>query len=78
MFVRAGLAEIEQVIHDVEITHADFVHAVFLHDRLDMAVAAGDITRADADAFVAALEERARAGAFFANAFGYNVAGTKV
>jgi ubiquinone/menaquinone biosynthesis C-methylase UbiE len=78
MFVRAGLAEIEQVIHDVEITHADFVHAVFLHDRLDMAVATGDITRADADAFVAALEERARAGAFFANAFGYNVAGTKV
>jgi ubiquinone/menaquinone biosynthesis C-methylase UbiE len=77
MFLRAGLAEVEQVIHDVEITHPDFVQAVFLHDRLDMAVAAGDITRADADGFVAALEARHRNGTFFANAFGYNVAGTK-
>jgi SAM-dependent methyltransferase len=77
MFLRAGLAEVEQVIHDVEITHPDFVQAVLLHDRLDMAVAASDITRADADGFVAALEARHRNGTFFANAFGYNVAGTK-
>jgi ubiquinone/menaquinone biosynthesis C-methylase UbiE len=77
MFVRAGMAEIEQAIYDVEITHADFVHAVFLHDRLDMAVKAGEIQRAEADGFVAALEARHREGTFFANAFGYNVAGTK-
>ena len=78
MFVRAGMAEIEQAIYDVEITHPDYVHAVFLHDRLDMAVKAAEITREEADAFVAALEDRHRGGTFFANAFGYNVAGTRV
>ena len=78
MFVRAGLIEIEQAIYDVEITHSDFVHAVFLHDRLGMAVNAGEITREEADGFVAALEARHRDGTFFANAFGYNVAGTKM
>jgi ubiquinone/menaquinone biosynthesis C-methylase UbiE len=76
MFVRAGLTEVEQDIKDVEILHADFVRGVFLHDRLNAAVDAGEITREDADRFVAALEKRQRDGTFFANAFGYNVAGT--
>jgi ubiquinone/menaquinone biosynthesis C-methylase UbiE len=78
MFVRAGLADIEQAVKAFEITHPDFVPMVFLHDRLDTAVADGDVTREEADGFVAALEERHRNGTFFANAFGYNVAGTKV
>jgi SAM-dependent methyltransferase len=77
MFVRAGLSDIEQIVRDLEIRHSDFVQAVFLHDRLDMAVGTGEITRAEADDFVAALEQRQRDGTFFANAFGYNVAGTK-
>ena len=56
----------------------DSLRCAAIAKSIIMAVAAGDITRADADGFVAALEERARAGAFFANAFGYNVAGTKM
>ena len=78
MFVRAGLVDIEQAVKIYEITHPDFVNMVFLHDRLDMAIAAGDITRDEADRFAAALADRHRDGTFFADAFGYNVAGTKV
>lgn len=77
MFVRTGLSEIEQTTREMEIRHPDFVQAVFLQDRLDMAIGAGEITRAEADDFVAAVEQRHRDGTFFANAFGYNVAGTK-
>ena len=78
MFVRAGLVDIEQAVKIYEITHPDFVQMTFLHDRLDMAIAAGDITRDEADRFAAALADRHRDGTFFADAFGYNVAGTKV
>jgi hypothetical protein len=58
-----------------EITRPDFVPMVFLHDRMDMAVNA-EITRAEADGFVSALEERHRS-ALFRQRFGYNVAGTR-
>ncbi len=61
----------------LEIAFPDFVHLAFLRDRLDSAVAEREITRAEGDAFVAALEARHRDGTFFANVFGYNVAGTR-
>jgi ubiquinone/menaquinone biosynthesis C-methylase UbiE len=76
MFVRAGLTEVEQDVKTVEILHSDYVRGVFLHDRLDVAITAGEVTRDEADRFVAVLEERERVGTFFANTFGYNVAGT--
>jgi ubiquinone/menaquinone biosynthesis C-methylase UbiE len=77
MLVRAGLAEIEQAVHPIPITFAEYVRAVFLADRLAAAVEAGEITREAADGFVAALEAREREGTFDANAIAYFVAGTR-
>jgi ubiquinone/menaquinone biosynthesis C-methylase UbiE len=77
MFVRAGLAEIEQIVQTPELTHPDFLKFFFVEDRLAAAVDAGDITNDEARSFAAALENRHRAGQFFANAVAYTVAGTK-
>ena len=78
MFARAGLADIEQRVQSIPIAFADYVRALFLRERLAAAVLAGDITHAEADAFVAVLEARERAGAFDANAIAYFVAGTRI
>jgi hypothetical protein len=77
MFARAGLAEIEQRMRSIPIAFDDYSRALFLSERLAAAVRAGDITREEADGFVAALEARDRAGVFDANAIGYFVAGTR-
>jgi len=77
MFARAGLAEIEQQVRPIQIAYADYLRALFLPQRLAAAVLTGEITREEADSFVAALEERDRAGVFDANAIAYFVAGTR-
>ena len=77
MFVRAGLAEIEQSVQSIPIAFADYVRALFLPERLAAAVEMGDITREEAGGFVAVLEARERAGTFDANVVAYMVAGTK-
>ncbi len=77
MLARAGLAEIEQEVRPIPIVYADYLRALFLPERLAAAVDAGEITREDADRFVAALEARERAGTFYANAIAYFVAGTR-
>jgi ubiquinone/menaquinone biosynthesis C-methylase UbiE len=77
MFARAGLADIEQRVVSIPIPFVDYVQALFLHERLAAAVQAGDITRKEADDFVAVLEARDRAGAFDANAIAYFVAATR-
>jgi hypothetical protein len=77
MFARAGLADIEQRVVSIPILFADYVRALFLHERLAAAVQAGDVTRKEADDFVAVLEARDRDGAFDANAIAYFVAVTR-
>src|SRR4029450_6827921 len=76
MFARAGLAGIEQRGVSIPIPFADYVRALFLHERLAAAVQAGDVTRKEADDFVAVLAARDRDGAFDANAIAYFVAAT--
>lgn len=77
LFVRAGLRDIQQVVRPVEVQYPQYVTALMLHQNLGEAVDAGDITRAEAQDFVAELEERHRTGTFLANAIAYSVAGTK-
>ncbi len=77
MFTRAGLAEIEQRVRSIPIAFDDYPRALFLPERLAAAVRVGEITREEADGFVAALEARDRVGAFDANAIAYFVAGTR-
>jgi hypothetical protein len=77
MFVRAGLAQIDQSVRSVELTYADYMHSMFMHDRLGAAVDAAEITAAEAKALSTELEQRHRAGTFFANVISYSVAGTK-
>jgi len=77
MFVRAGLADIGQVVRSVELTHSDYVRTLFLRERLASAVEADEITDEEARDFSAALEERRRAGTFFTNVIAYSVSGTK-
>ena len=77
MFKRAGLVEIEShaVVH--EFAYPDFARLFFLRERLAAAVEARDITSAESAELVAELEQRHRAGTFFANVIGYDVVGTK-
>jgi ubiquinone/menaquinone biosynthesis C-methylase UbiE len=77
MFARADLADIEQRVVAIPIPLADYVRALFLHERLAAAVQAGEVTRKEADDFVAVLEARDRDGAFDANAIAYFVAATR-
>ena len=77
LFVRAGLAEIDLGVASLELSHPDYVRMVSLGDRLASAVDAREITREEADRFAAALENRHRAGTFFANGVGYRIAATK-
>jgi SAM-dependent methyltransferase len=76
-FVRAGLVQVSQVVRSFEINHADYARATFLAERLDQAIAAGEITPAAAARFTSNLAARAARGEFFANAIGYSVAGTR-
>lgn len=77
MFVRAGLVQIEQSVRSVELAYSEYMHAMFMHDRLGAAVDAAEITAAEAKALSAELEQRHRAGTFFTNVISYSVAGTK-
>jgi ubiquinone/menaquinone biosynthesis C-methylase UbiE len=76
MFVRAGLAEIEQVASAIELDYPIFVQA-FSAGSLALAVDGGEIRREESDAFAAMLEERHRAGTFLAIGVGYSVVGTR-
>jgi ubiquinone/menaquinone biosynthesis C-methylase UbiE len=77
MFARAGLADIAQRVQPIPIAYADYLRALFLPERLAAAITAGEITREEADDFVAALEARDRAGTFDANAIAYFVTATR-
>jgi ubiquinone/menaquinone biosynthesis C-methylase UbiE len=76
-FVRAGLVQVSQVVRSFEIEYTDYARAVFLAERLDHAIAAGEITAAAATRFTSNLAARAARGEFFANAIGYSVVGTR-
>jgi len=77
MLVRAGLSEVAQSITSFDFSCAPFMQMFFVGERLAAAVAAGEITVDEGRNFVAAIEERQRAGTFFASAIGYSVVGTK-
>jgi SAM-dependent methyltransferase len=77
LFVRAGLADVEQEVRVFEFSLDDYVHAAFMQDRLASAVADGRIAADDAHLFLAELEAQERDGAFLANAVGYSVLGVK-
>ena len=77
LFVRAGLADIDQAVRVLEMRLGDYVHAAFLQDRLESAVADGEISTDEARQFLAELEAQERDGAFLANAVGYSVVGVK-
>jgi SAM-dependent methyltransferase len=78
MFVRAGLGEVEQAVDARELPYPDYLRAMFLRERLASVVESGQVTRPEVDAFLAALEERHRAGTFFAGVIAYAVTGTRV
>ncbi len=77
MFVRAGIAEVVSSTLSPDFSYPHFMEMFFVAERLAVSVAAGEITEAQSSDFVAALEQRHRAGTFFANAIAYNVAGTR-
>ena len=77
LFVRAGLADIEQVAKVIELALDDYLHATFLQDRLESAVTEGKIAADEARQFLAELEAQEKSGAFLANAVGYSVVGVK-
>ncbi len=78
MLVRAGLVDVSLAGFVLELEQPAYVKMFFVSERLAKAVAAGDITDDESSDFLAALEERHRAGTFYGNAVGYSVAGTKV
>jgi SAM-dependent methyltransferase len=77
LFVRAGLADVEQEVKVLEFSLDDYVHAAFLRERLASAVADGKIAADEARQFLAELEAQEGDGAFLANAVGYSVLGVK-
>ena len=77
LFVQAGLLDLDLVVRSLEIPYEHFLRMLFLDERLDAVVAEGGFTRAQADAFKAALERRHAEGTFFANAIGYAMMGTR-
>ena len=77
MFVREGLGDVAQLVESFAFDHPQFIQMFFVSERLAAATAAGEITAQEGADFVAALEERHRAGTFFASAVGYTVVGTK-
>ncbi len=77
MLVRAGLVDIAQLTKSFDFGYPAFMQMFFVDERLAAATAAGEITDAEGRNFVAALEERHRAGMFFSSAIGYTVVGTK-
>ena len=77
MLVRAGLVDIAQLTKSFDFGYSPFMQMFFVDERLAAATAAGEITDAEGGNFVAALEERHRAGTFFSSAIGYTVVGTK-
>lgn len=77
MLVRAGLVDVSVAGFVLELEQPAYVKMFFVGERLAKAVAAGDITDEESSNFLAALEERHRAGTFYGNAVGYSVAGTK-
>ena len=77
MFVRAGLVDVAQLANSFAFDHPQFMQMFFVSERLAAATAAGDITEREGAHFIAALEERHRAGTFFGSAIGYTVVGTK-
>ena len=77
MFVRAGLGDVAQLVNSFAFDHPQFMQMFFVRERLAAATAAGEITESEGAEFIAALEERHRAGTFFGSAVGYTVAGTK-
>ena len=78
MVQRAGLGAIQHRIQALELAYPDFGRAFFLNDLIASAMTAGEVTRTDAVAFVASLENRHRAGTFFSSAVGYTVVGTRL
>ena len=77
MFVRAGLCDVEQLVKSFDFNHSEFMQMFFVRERLAAAETAGEITAQDGEYFLAAIEERDRAGTFYGSAIGYTVAGTK-
>ena len=77
MVVRAGLRDVAQLVESFAFDHPQFTQMFFVSERLAAATAAGEITTQEGADFMATLEERHRAGTFFASAVGYTVVGTK-
>jgi len=77
MFRRAGLADVQQVVHVAEMGFSDYVHGTFLEERLASAVREGDATEEEAREFLAGLKAQHEQGTFYANAVGYTVVGTR-
>jgi ubiquinone/menaquinone biosynthesis C-methylase UbiE len=78
LFTKAGLADVRMTVRAVELTSSqDYAAALGLADRLRNAVDVGEITQPQAQAFMAALEARDRAGTFYANAIAYSIVGLK-
>jgi ubiquinone/menaquinone biosynthesis C-methylase UbiE len=77
MFRRAGLADVQQVVHVAEMGFSDYVHGTFLAERLASAVREGDVTEEEAREFLAGLTAQHEQGTFYANAVGYTVVGTR-
>jgi hypothetical protein len=76
MFVRAGLRDVQQLVKSFDFNHTEFMQMFFVHERIAAAAAAGEITAQEGKEFLAAIEERHRAGTFYGSAIGYTVAGT--
>ena len=77
MFVQAGLANLSLVVRSLEIPYDHYRIMTFLDERLDAVVSDGQFTRAQTDAFKAALAQRHAEGSFYANAIGYAMMGTR-
>jgi ubiquinone/menaquinone biosynthesis C-methylase UbiE len=77
LFVRAGIVEVVVSGFVLDLEYPSYVRMFFVRERIDAAVAAGDVSADDGASFIATLEARHRAGTFCGNAIGYNVVGTK-
>ena len=62
MFVREELSDVAQLIESFAFDHPQFIQMFFVSERLAAATAAGEITAQEGDSFLAAIEERHRAG----------------